>query len=96
MTNLNLGIIGNCTVNAAIDQMGRIVWSCYPRPDGDPVFHALLNGSDPFAPSARGFCSIEIENFKHAEQHYVQNTAVLKTILNDGNGHALEITDLDV
>ena len=93
MTNLNLGIIGNCTVNAAIDQMGRIVWSCYPRPDGDPVFHALLNGSDPFAPSARGFCSIEIENFKHAEQHYVQNTAVLKTILNDGNGNALEITD---
>lgn len=93
MTNLNLGIIGNCTVNAAIDVMGRIVWSCYPRPDGDPVFHALLNGLDPFAPDARGFCSIEIENFASAEQRYVANTAVLVTVLRDNAGNALEITD---
>ena len=91
--NLNLGIIGNCTVNAAIDAMGRIVWSCYPRPDGDPVFHALLNGVDPFAPSARGFCSIEIENFASCEQHYVHNTSVLRTILHDSGGNTLEITD---
>ncbi|MEO8101588.1 MAG: glycoside hydrolase family 15 protein [Betaproteobacteria bacterium] len=93
MTNLDLGVIGNCTVNAAIDAMGRIVWSCYPRPDGDPVFYALLNGPDPFAPTARGFCSIEIENFARAEQRYVHNTAVLKTILHDTGGNALEITD---
>ena len=93
ITNLNLGVIGNCTVNAAIDSMGRIVWSCHPRPDGDPVFHALLNGPDPFSPTARGFCSIEIENFAHAEQRYVHNTAVLKTILHDTAGNALEITD---
>ena len=93
MTNLDLGIIGNCTVNAAIDAQGRIVWSCFPRPDGDPVFYALLNGADPFAASARGFCAVEIENFARAEQHYVQNTAVLKTILYDNSGHAIEITD---
>ncbi|MEQ1516127.1 MAG: glycoside hydrolase family 15 protein [Usitatibacteraceae bacterium] len=93
MTNLNLGIIGNCTVNAAIDQMARIAWSCYPRPDGDPVFHALLNGSEPFAPTSRGFCSIEIEDFERTEQRYVHNTAVLKTILHGTSGDALEITD---
>ena len=92
-TNLNLGIIGNCTVNAAIDAMGSIVWSCYPRPDGDPVFHALLNGTDPFAPSARGFCAIEIENFVRSEQRYVHNTSVLKTVLHDSDGNALEVTD---
>lgn len=93
VSNLDLGVIGNCTVNAAIDAKGNIVWSCYPRPDGDPVFYALLNGTDPFAPPARGFCSIEIENFARVEQRYVHNTAVLKTILHDANGNALEITD---
>ncbi|MBL8519178.1 MAG: glycoside hydrolase family 15 protein [Betaproteobacteria bacterium] len=93
VTNLDLGVIGNCTVNAAIDAMGRVVWSCYPRPDGDPVFYALLNGPDPFAPPGRGFCSIEIENIAHAEQRYVHNTAVLKTFLHDAAGNALEITD---
>lgn len=91
--NLELGVIGNCTVNAAIDAMGRIVWSCYPRPDGDPVFYALLNGPDAFAPPARGFCAIEMEKFAVAEQRYVHNTAVLKTILRDVDGNALEITD---
>lgn len=93
VTNLNLGIIGNCTVNAAIDEQGRIVWSCYPRPDGDPVFYALLNGPEPFAASVSGFCAIEIENFVRAEQQYIQNTAVLKTTLYDGSGQAVEITD---
>jgi len=93
VTNLDLGIIGNCTINAAIDALGRVVWSCYPRPDGDPVFHALLNGPDPFVPAARGYCTIEIEDFASAEQHYVANTAVLVTVLRDSGGNALEITD---
>lgn len=93
MTNLNLGIVGNCTVNAAIDEQGRIVWACYPRPDGDPVFYALLNGPEPFAATAGGFCAIEMEDCVRAEQQYVLNTAVLKTTLHDGSGQVVEITD---
>ena len=34
--SLDLGIIGNCTISALIDKQGDIVWSCFPRFDGDP------------------------------------------------------------
>ena len=40
--NLELGLIGNCTFNALVDGAGAVVWCCMPRPDGDPVLHALL------------------------------------------------------
>lgn len=40
--NLDLGVVGNCQVSALVDDQGRIVWMCLPRPDGDPVFSALL------------------------------------------------------
>lgn len=43
--NLAAGVIGNCVFNALIDARGRIVWCCLPRPDGDPVFNALLAGA---------------------------------------------------
>ncbi|MES3012363.1 MAG: trehalase-like domain-containing protein, partial [Pseudomonadota bacterium] len=41
--NLNLGMIGNCTISALIDAQARMVWCCMPRFDSDPVFHALLD-----------------------------------------------------
>ena len=31
MSNLELGIIGNCMYSALIDRKGRIVWCCLPR-----------------------------------------------------------------
>ena len=46
MNSLDLGIIGNCTISALIDKQGDIVWSCFPRFDGDPVFNKLLNNGD--------------------------------------------------
>ncbi len=93
MTSLELGVIGNCTVNAAINQSGSIVWSCFPRPDGDPVFNALLNNNTPTACDARGFCSIEIADLAAIEQRYLDNTPVLLTTLRDRHGNAVEITD---
>ena len=39
---MNYGVIGNCQVAALIDEQARMVWACLPRPDGDPVFSALL------------------------------------------------------
>ena len=39
---VNYGVIGNCQVAALIDEQARMVWACLPRPDGDPVFSALL------------------------------------------------------
>ena len=41
MQDLNLAVIGNCTLGALIDRRGRYV-CCYPRLDGDPIFCNLL------------------------------------------------------
>jgi len=86
--SLNLGVIGNCAFSALVDVRGRIVWCCLPRFDGDPVFNALLDSGD----QASAF-AIEIENFSHSEQRYDANTAVLRTLLFDSAGQAIEITD---
>lgn len=88
MSSLNLGIIGNCTISALIDQKGTIVWSCFPRFDGDPLFCKLLN-----AGSARGFYSVELDDLAETEQTYLPNTAVLITRLSNHNGDGVEITD---
>src|SRR6476619_4324173 len=60
LQTLDLGLIGNCSISALIDQHARIVWCCLPRFDGDPVFHALLGA--PSASPDDGVFSIEIEN----------------------------------
>jgi GH15 family glucan-1,4-alpha-glucosidase len=86
--SLELGVIGNCSFSALIDRHARIVWSCMPRFDGDPVFNALL---DP-TPNAAAW-AIELENLVASEQHYEPNTAVLITRLRDAQGNVLEVTD---
>jgi pentatricopeptide repeat protein len=87
---LGLGVIGNCIVSALIDREARIVWSCLPRLDGDPVFHSLIDAA---AADARGFWSIELGGFERSEQEYLANTAVLVTRLYSTNGSAVEVTD---
>ncbi|MBG9388803.1 glycoside hydrolase family 15 protein [Caenimonas aquaedulcis] len=86
--SLNLGVIGNCAYTALIDERGRIVWSCLPRFDGDPVFNALLDAGDTGA-----LWAIEIEDFVRSEQEYKPNTAILRTRLYDRQGQGVEITD---
>jgi GH15 family glucan-1,4-alpha-glucosidase len=88
--NLDLGVIGNCVINALVDSEGRIVWCCLPRFDGDPVFCELLrNGNS----DGEGTFAIEVENMAKAEQRYIDNTAVLVTKITDTAGRALEIVD---
>ena len=65
------------------------MWSCLPRFDGDPVFHALLGGDD----AEQGAFAIEIEDLAEARQRYEPNTAVLVTELWDRHGNGLSITD---
>ncbi|MFT4197419.1 MAG: glycoside hydrolase family 15 protein [Pseudoxanthomonas sp.] len=86
--SLDLGVIGNGSFGALIDREGRVVWSCLPAFDGDPAFCALLS---PLREG--GDFAIELENLAASEQHYVQNTAILRTVLRDGEGNALEIVD---
>jgi GH15 family glucan-1,4-alpha-glucosidase len=87
--SLSLGVVGNCAFSALIDPHGRVVWSCLPRFDGDPVFHALLGGDD----AEQGAFAIEIEDLAEARQRYEPNTAVLVTELWDQHGNGLSITD---
>ena len=88
-SNLDLGIIGNGTINALIDGRGRIAWHCVPAFDGDPVFCSLLS------PKLRehGFFDVVLENEARHEQWYVDNSAVLTTRLTAKDGASLEITD---
>jgi GH15 family glucan-1,4-alpha-glucosidase len=85
-------LIGNGTIGALIDGVGRISWSCFPRFDGDPTFCSLLR-SDRSGASDFGHFTIDIENPGRVEQRYVRNTAVLCTRLHDESGGAIEITD---
>ncbi|MGF1625024.1 MAG: glycoside hydrolase family 15 protein [Alphaproteobacteria bacterium] len=90
MTSLDLGLIGNCSYGGLVDPCGRVVWTCLPRFDSDPVFCSLLQADDP--PEA-GFFEIEIVGFARSEQEYIPNTAILRTRLYDDDGNAIEITD---
>ena len=93
MSNLDLGVIGNCAVAALIDQDARIVWYCLPRFDGAPVFHGLM-GAPKDAPDD-GVFAIELDDHVRSEQRYVENTAVLQTDLHGRQG-SIRITDFDV
>ena len=88
MVSLELGMVGNCTISALIDRRGTIVWSCFPRFDGDPLFCRLLDND-----GERGFYAVDLDDLVEVEQHYLDNTAVLVTRLINRNGDGVEITD---
>lgn len=88
MKTLDLALIGNCNIGALIDTRASIIWGCFPRFDGDPVFCSLLKETDDY-----GFFAIELADCERTEQHYLENTAILVTRLYDSHGGAVEITD---
>ena len=91
MSNLNLGLIGNCQVSALVNDKATIVWSCLPQFDADPTFCRLLRGDG--EGERPGFFEIEILDYERSEQKYITNTAMLVTTLYDSNGGAIRITD---
>ena len=90
MSTLELGIIGNCQISALIDARARIVWSCFPGFDGDPVFCELLRGN---GGDTSGFFEIELAGLAETSQRYLHNTPILETILTDEDGASIKITD---
>ena len=58
MQDLDLAVIGNCAYAALIDRRARVVWACFPRFDGDPVFCSLLQPTGENA--ERGFYEVEL------------------------------------
>jgi len=85
---LELAIVGNCSYSALINQRGSVVWSCFPRFDGDPVFCSLLRKNQDI-----GFFDIEVNKSESIQQYYLENTAVLRTKVTDSQGSCVEITD---
>lgn len=89
MSDLDLGVIGNCAVAGLVDRTGGLVWFCAPRFDGEPVFHQLLGGGE--EPHDGAF-RIELEDCAEVERAYEENTAILRTVLKGPSG-AVEIVD---
>jgi len=89
--DLELGVIGNCEVAGLVDRLGRLVWACLPRLDGDPAFSALLTPEGGDAPL--GVFAIDLQGLTHASRRYLRNSAVLETILRDGAGNVVRIVD---
>ena len=89
-TNLDLGVIGNGSFGALIDRDARVVWSCLPAFDGDPAFCALLSPRG----HEGGDFAIELEDYAGSEQHYITNTAILRTVLRDLGGDPDSASDL--
>ncbi len=90
VASLELGVIGNSVLSALVDPLGRIVWCCFPRLDGDPIFCSLLHGA---SNAETGFLDLELDDFARSDQHYVRNTAVLATTLADAKGQSVRIVD---
>jgi len=96
MIDLNLGVIGNCSIAMLVDAAARIVWGGFPRFDGDPIFNALLNGAEPYRPdeaSNGGYFALELVNQVRSEPCYVPNTAILCTRLYGDDDSAVEVID---
>lgn len=93
--SLDLGVIGNCSIAALIDRRARIVWGCFPRFDGDPVFCSLIDNqpADGDAMPRKGVFAIELVGMTRCEQSYLDNTAILSSVLSDDHGNAIEILD---
>ena len=85
---LDLAVIGNGQTAALIEPASRIVWWCYPRLDGDPVFSRLVAGQE-----EKGFSDVVIDDMVDFSSDYERNAPIVSTTLTDGRGGAIRITD---
>ncbi|HTQ14325.1 MAG TPA: glycoside hydrolase family 15 protein [Rhizomicrobium sp.] len=86
--DLDLAVIGNGRIAALVDRQARLLWWCFPRFDGDPVFCRLISGDE-----EKGFCDVVLDRFTHAESEYARNTPIVTTVLTAGDGSAVRVTD---
>ena len=54
--NLDLAVVGNGRTLALVNPLARIVWWCFPRYDGDPVFCRLISGEE-----EKGFTDVVLD-----------------------------------
>jgi GH15 family glucan-1,4-alpha-glucosidase len=85
---LDLAVIGNGRTAALVDPSARIVWWCFPRFDGDPVFCRLLAGDE-----EKGFADVVLDGCVETTSEYGRNTPIVTAVMRDGNGAAIRVTD---
>ena len=85
---LDLAVIGNGRTAALVDPCSRLVWWCYPRFDGDPIFCRLLAGQE-----EKGFSDVVLDDMVEFHSEYMRNSAIVTTILTDRNGAKVRVTD---
>ncbi|HTK80326.1 MAG TPA: glycoside hydrolase family 15 protein [Rhizomicrobium sp.] len=85
---LDLAVIGNCRTAALVEPSSRLVWWCFPRFDGDPVFCRLLSGNE-----EKGFSDVVLDRLANVQSDYVRNTPIVSTTLTADDGGAVRITD---
>src|ERR1700722_16815304 len=85
---LDLAVVGNGRTAAFVDPFSRIVWWCYPRFDGDPVFCRLVSGRE-----EKGFSDVVLDDMVDYQSQYVRNTAIVATELTNSRGNKVRITD---
>ena len=73
---LDLAMIGNGRTAALVNPRARIVWWCFPRYDGDPVFCRLLAGEE-----EKGFADVVLDDMVDYKSEYLRNTAIVCTTL---------------
>ena len=66
---LDLAVIGNGQTAALLEPASRLVWWCFPRFDGDPVFSRLLAGDE-----EKGFCDVVLDDMVDFSSDYERNT----------------------
>ncbi|HYS47414.1 MAG TPA: glycoside hydrolase family 15 protein [Xanthobacteraceae bacterium] len=85
---LDLAVIGNGRTAALVDPTARLVWWCFPRFDGDPIFCRLLSGDE-----EKGFADVVLDQMAEYQSEYLRNTAIVSTVLTDRHGGVVRITD---
>ncbi len=85
---LDLAVIGNGRTAALVDPTARLVWWCFPRFDGDPIFCRLLSGDE-----EKGFADVVLDQMADYQSEYLRNTAIVSTVLTDRHGGVVRITD---
>ena len=85
---LDLAVIGNGRTAALVDPSARIVWWCFPRFDGDPVFCRLLAEDE-----EKGFADVVLDGCVEIKSEYGRNTPIVTAVMRDAQGAAVRVTD---
>jgi GH15 family glucan-1,4-alpha-glucosidase len=86
--SLQLAVVGNGRTAALVDTQARLVWWCFPRFDGDPIFCRLVSGDE-----EKGFSDVVLDRFAESQSEYLRNTATVVTTLTSQDGAQVRITD---